>query len=44
MSYYVNNMLGIAAETDHMPKILDAKNQPADLKEVAARNKNLKLE
>ena len=43
-SYYVNNTLDIAAETDCMSKILDAKYQPADLDKVAAKNENLRLE
>ena len=42
--YYVNNTPDIDAKTDHMSKILDAKYQPADLNEVAAKNENLTLE
>ena len=35
--YNVNNMPDIAAETDSMSKILDAKYKPVDLNEVAAK-------
>ena len=42
-SYYVSNTPDIAAEMDHMSKILDAKYQSADLDEVAAKNENLTL-
>ena len=35
-SYFVNNTPDIAAETDHMSNILDAKYQPADLDKVTA--------
>ena len=40
-SYVVNNTPDIAAETDRMSKILDAKYQPADLDKVGEKNKNL---
>ena len=42
--YYVNNTPDIAAETDCMSKILDAKYQPADLEKFAAKNQSLTLE
>ena len=39
--YFVQDLPDIAAETDRMSKILDAKYQPANLNKVAAKNKNL---
>ena len=38
-TYAVNDVADIAAETDHMSKILDAKYQPANLEEVARKPK-----
>ena len=43
-SYFVNHTPYIAAETDRMSKMLDAKYQPADLDKVEAKNMNLTLE
>ena len=41
---FCHNTPDIAAETNHISTILDAKYQPADLDSVAAKNKNLTLE